>query len=106
MPAPLLKKTSSLKLKRSAGSGSGSALLRSRSKSTSFDLDDQQQNISSLRSVSFGSTTTPTNSFGGEDDNDITEENDDPLLSLFRVHNTNRVKFDLASNDDGNDNNK
>ena len=111
MPAPLLKKTSSLKR---TVSGSGGAILRSRSKSTSFDVVQQQQNISSLRSVSFGSTSnTPTNSFGGEDDNDNDnatasmadeQENDDPLLSLFRVHNTNRVKFDLASTSNEDDN--
>jgi len=33
-------------------------------------------------------------------------ENDDPLLSLFRVHNTNRVKFDLQSDDNKDTNNK
>ena len=109
MPAPLLKKTSSLKR---TVSGSGGAILRSRSKSTSFDVVQQQQNISSLRSVSFGSTSnTPTNSFCGDDDNDNAaasmadeQENDDPLLSLFRVHNTNRVKFDLASTSNEDDN--
>ena len=115
MPAPLLKKTSSLKR---TVSGSGGAILRSRSKSTSFDVvhdqqkQSQQQNISSLRSVSFGSTSnTPTNSFCGDDDNDNAaasmadeQENDDPLLSLFRVHNTNRVKFDLASTSNEDDN--
>lgn len=40
----------------------------------------------------------------GAEDEPAEEENDDgdPLLSLFRVHNTNRVKFDLTCHDDDN----
>lgn len=61
--------------------------------------------------VSFGSSaSSPANSETasdvGAEDEQAEEENDDPLLSLFRVHNTNRVKFDLTSSDDDGDGDK
>jgi len=96
-PAPLIKSPS---LTKRIGSGSGNLLLGRKKKN---DTQSTLNSNSSLRSVSFGSSGTgeddanPTNSNLADD-----AENDDPLLSLFRVHNTNRVKFDLQLDEDTN----
>ena len=107
-PAPLLKSPS---LTKRIGSGSGNLLLGRKKKN---DAQSTLNSNSSLRSVSFGSSgsMSPTNIPNIGDDGIPTNsnladdaENDDPLLSLFRVHNTNRVKFDLQS-DNKDTNNK
>jgi len=99
-PAPLLKSPS---LTKRIGSGSGNLLL-GRKKNNDTSQGTLNTN-SSLRSVSFGSSGPNTGDGGvGPSNSNLADdaENDDPLLSLFRVHNTNRVKFDLQLDEDTN----
>ncbi|KAL9184227.1 hypothetical protein ACHAXT_002313 [Thalassiosira profunda] len=84
-PASALRRTSS---------GSGS-MIRSRSGSPRKPPKNP--------GVSFASPSLSLpDSDAGTMDDDAAEDHDDgdPLVSLFRVHNTNRVKFDLTPPDD------